>query len=173
MALGTFFNSNSEVERAFSVETDINRDPKKNRMGQELLEAHMQIRYGVESPLNYDKNLCHQCLNSRKRPHCHCSYAVVNDDMLNRFKKAYLTEDKEEEVEVVNSEESQATLKAEESKRISVLKQSMLARKTFYPPNLMGEVCLPSPEQKSSSKKSPCTDTGSSKQGSKKEFTIP
>ena len=43
LCMGTFFQSNSEVERAFSVKTHIHRDPKKNRMNQATLDGHMQI----------------------------------------------------------------------------------------------------------------------------------
>ena len=46
-ALGTVFNSNSETERAFSVEGDIHKNPKKNHMAQDTLDCHMQVKYGV------------------------------------------------------------------------------------------------------------------------------
>ena len=87
--MGAFFNSNSEVERAFSVETDIHRDPKRNRMNQLMLDAHMNVRYGVESELSYNKNECAQCNSSRKKPHCHCSKAEINGEMLTLYNEAY------------------------------------------------------------------------------------
>ena len=46
--LGSAFNSGSEVERGFSVQSDIVRDPRRNRMSHETLDSHMQIRFGVE-----------------------------------------------------------------------------------------------------------------------------
>ena len=39
-SMASFFNSNSEVERAFSAETDFYRDPKKNRMRHDTQDAH-------------------------------------------------------------------------------------------------------------------------------------
>ena len=47
--LGTPFNSGSEMERGFSRQSDIVRDPKRNSMSHETLDSHMQIRYGMES----------------------------------------------------------------------------------------------------------------------------
>ena len=89
LSMGSFFPSNSVVEKTFSVETDIHRDPRKNLMSQDILDAHMQIRFGVESELSFDRNSCDQCNSTRKRPHCHCSKAVINEEMRNRFKEAY------------------------------------------------------------------------------------
>ena len=43
-ALGTVFNSNSEAERAFSVQGDIHKNPKKNHMEQDTLDCHMQVK---------------------------------------------------------------------------------------------------------------------------------
>ena len=54
LSLGTTFNSNSETERAFSVETDIHRDPKRNQMSQETFDSHMQVHYGVEDKKSRD-----------------------------------------------------------------------------------------------------------------------
>ena len=48
LAMGTFFNSNSEVERVFSVWTEIHCNPKKNKVSQEIFYIHIRIRYGVE-----------------------------------------------------------------------------------------------------------------------------
>lgn len=80
--MGTFFDSNSEVERGFSVETDLIRDLKKNCMSQGLLDAHMQIHYGVESALNYDKSSSIPCKRAQKQAHCHCSQAEIAEDMV-------------------------------------------------------------------------------------------
>ena len=77
-------------------------DPKKNRMKQATLDAHMQIRFDVESELSYDKNNCNQCNSTRKRPHCHCSKAVINEEMLNLFNEAYkmIPEEQRDEAEI-------------------------------------------------------------------------
>ena len=82
-ALGTIFNSNSETERAFSVQSDIHRDPKKNLMSQEMFDSHMQIHYGVES--KESKSSCLKCKENigkkSPQPHCHCSVAEITAEM--------------------------------------------------------------------------------------------
>ena len=76
-AVGTIFNSNSETERAFSVQSDIHRNEKKNKMSQIRLDSHMQIHYGVESKSN--KMSCEKCEKNKNKkspdPYCHCSIA--------------------------------------------------------------------------------------------------
>ena len=57
---GTPFNSGSEMERGFSRQTDITRDPKRNRMTHETLDTHMQIYYGIECAESKQK--CDRCL---------------------------------------------------------------------------------------------------------------
>ena len=111
LCMGAFFNSNSEVERAFSAETDVHRDPKKNKMSQDMLDAHMNIRFGVESELSYDKSQCEKCQSTRKRPHCHCSQSVISKEMLPRFDGAYNTNDEfQERDEAAVSEERKVEL---------------------------------------------------------------
>ena len=58
-AMSTIFNSNSEAERGFSVQTAVHRNPKRNMMLQETFEAHMQVHYGVEC--QQSKELCSTC----------------------------------------------------------------------------------------------------------------
>ena len=98
-ALGTIFNSNSETEQAFSVQSDIHRDPKKNLMGQEMFDSHMQIHFGVESKEN--KSSCMKCkANVGKKspqPHCHCSIAMISPEMKKNCKEAYKAMKKEED----------------------------------------------------------------------------
>ena len=131
----------TEVERACSVEAGINRDPKKNRMGQDLLEAHMQIHYGVESTLNFDKTACKSCNSARKRPHCDCSQSAISEEMISQSKKAWVEESsKEKEQEDVDIPDGNAELLAEEVKRIDGLKMKLKNRKAFYSPNLMEDV---------------------------------
>ena len=85
-ALGTVFNSNSEAERAFSVQGDIHKTPKKNHMDQDTLDCHIQVRYGVESKEN--KEACGRCkeeiepVSFNLRSHCHCSAASISDKMI-------------------------------------------------------------------------------------------
>ena len=138
LALGTFFNSNSETERSFSVETDLTRDPKKNRMGQELLESHMQVHFGVESPLNFDKETCKPCNTSRRRPHCHCSKAHISEDMITYSKKAYVTQEDSSDDEGNHTiQNGNSELLEEEQARAELFKEKLSGRSTFYSPNLM------------------------------------
>ena len=81
LALVKFFNSNFEVERAFSVEADVHHNPKKNIMSQEMFDTDMHIRLGVGSELIFDKDSCEKCVSSRKRVHCHCSLVPATDPM--------------------------------------------------------------------------------------------
>ena len=60
LVLATPFNSNSDVERAFSSQSDIYCNPKKNQMRHSTLDANMQIMYGIESKEN--KESCDKCL---------------------------------------------------------------------------------------------------------------
>ena len=147
--MGAFFNSNSEVERAFSVETDIHRDPKRNRMNQLMLDAHMNVRYGVESELSYNKNECAQCNSSRKRSHCHCSKAEINEEMLTLYNEAYKMTQEEERVTVLITEESIEILEASENSRLASLKEKLVTRNSFYDDHTM----MPVYEQEESKKK--------------------
>ena len=175
LAMGTFFNSNSEVERGFSVETDITRDPKKNRMSQDLLDSHMQIHYGVESPLNYDKAGCRPCNSGRKRAHCHCSQATITEEMVNQSKKAYIDESDNEEDDIPNvAFHPPELLKEEENKRLENFKLKLKQIHTFYSPDLMGDVY----EKESDKKKKKQKDdidipsvSGSNISGSKKKLS--
>ena len=81
LALVKFFNSNFEVERAFSVEADVHHNPKKNIMSQEMFDTDMHIRLGLGSELIFDKDSCEKCVSSRKRVHCHCSLVPATDPM--------------------------------------------------------------------------------------------
>ena len=89
LAFGTLFNSNSESERAFSVQTDIHRNPKRNLMDQDTFDGHLQIHYGVEC--KEVKALCTTCVDYAKASsedkkvipphHCHCSVAPISEQM--------------------------------------------------------------------------------------------
>ena len=90
-ALGTIFNSNSETERAFSVQSDIHRDPKRNQMSQDMFDSHMQIHFCVESKAS--KSSCVKCKDDVGKkcpqPHCHCSVAKITTEMKDNCKDAY------------------------------------------------------------------------------------
>ena len=89
LAFGTLFISNSESKRAFSVQTDIRRNPKRNLMDQDTFDGHLQIHYGVEC--KEVKALCTTCVDYAKASsedkkvipphHCHCSVAPISEQM--------------------------------------------------------------------------------------------
>ena len=136
-ALGTVFNSNSETERAFSVESDIHKNPKKNLMDQETLDCHMQVKYGVESKQN--KQACARCIqNVPMRSHCHCSAATISDEMMKNCKEAWrqLKLDEQEDEED-NSAELTERQKKEAEERVRKFREQVSQRATFYPPTLM------------------------------------
>ena len=55
------FSCNLEIERASSVETDVHRNPKRNRISQEIFHINKQIRFGEESEFDFDKLSWEQC----------------------------------------------------------------------------------------------------------------
>ena len=125
LAMGTFFNSNSEVERVFSVKTDIYRNLEKNRTRQEMFDTRMQIRFRAESELSFDKDSCEQCLFFRKRSHCHCSQVLVTDRMVSNFDSAYKSAPNNDNIKEVTeaefSEKKKSELEEKEEK-IKLLK---------------------------------------------------
>ena len=98
-----------------------------------MLDAHMNIRFGMESELSYDKSQCEKCQSTRTRPHCHCSQSVISKEMLQRFDGAYNTNDEfQERDEAAVSEERTAELIEQEIRRLNKLKEELAKRKTFY-----------------------------------------
>ena len=65
-ALGTHFNSDSEMERGFFKQSDVLCDTKRNKISHSSLDANMQmkIKYGVESAENCKQ--CEVCLQKKK-----------------------------------------------------------------------------------------------------------
>ena len=95
------FNSNSETERAFSVQTDIHRNPKKNNMSQERFDSRMQIHFGVESKkTKASRQKCKDNVIKKLKhpqPHCHCCMAEISEVMINNCKDSYKFLRREEE----------------------------------------------------------------------------
>ena len=147
MAMATVFNSNSEIERAFSVQTDIHRNPKRNLMLQETLEAHMQIHFGVEGQAT--KENCEKCLayklSQNKAPqHCHCAVAAISNDMVKDVKMVWQAETSRQklEKEIIEEKETVAAAKKEARQQASTIRglkfvTGLKTRKTFYSPELM------------------------------------
>ena len=68
-AMGAKFNDTSTVERKFSDMNFIHQNKQRNRMSQEMLDAHLQIKHGVECKENISK--CDKCQQGGGGSHCH------------------------------------------------------------------------------------------------------
>ena len=141
LSLGTTFNSNSETERAFSVETDIHCDPKRNQMSQETFDSHMQVHYGVEDKKSRDS--CDKCVKHKaakiKAPrHCHFTIAEISEKMIENSKttwirqKAQTVENRTGDIEKAELQKKEVRSKEESEKRLLILKEGMKSRATFY-----------------------------------------
>ena len=158
-ALGTIFNSNSETERAFSVQSDIHRDPKRNQMSQDMFDSHMQIHFCVESKAS--KSSCVKCKDDVGKkcpqPHCHCSVAKITTEMKDNCKDAYKAMKKDlealevKEMEKTVSEKQKAAEIAFEEKRKKFC-DDLKTREIFYNPSLMANVYTDKPKVKNNLK---------------------
>ena len=132
LVLGTPFNSAAEMERGFSVQSDILRDPKRNRMSHDTLDTHMQIKYGMESKDTRDR--CSKCKDdpSISCP-CHCKIAEISDVMRSNCAQAWratLSSSKEAQVEELNDEFSSVSPMFSDSfrKRVEKNKEALSKR---------------------------------------------
>ena len=57
-------------------------------MSQDMLDAHLHIRSGVESKEN--KERCKTCTVPDPVEHCHCSVAEITEEMREECRKAYI-----------------------------------------------------------------------------------
>lgn len=129
-ALGTPFNSGSEMERGFSKQSDILRDPKRNGLKHETLDTCLQIRFGMESKETVSKCSHSNCSNCCK---CHCNLAEISDKMRENCSNAYRTlksveQSKKNDTIDVQQESENEGLK----KRLNKFKESLSKRSTFY-----------------------------------------
>ena len=135
LVLGTPFNSGAEMERGFSVQSDIHRNPKRNQMSHDTLDSHMQIRYGIESRETKDK--CEKCGgdgDAKTKCACHCKLAEISDDMRMNCSKAYTfmrrkddTADENLEMETVEDNDNSSF-----KMRIEKFKVKVSKRVTLY-----------------------------------------
>ena len=61
LSIDVLSHHDTEAERAFSVQTVIHQNSKRNQMLQETFDGHMQVRYGVECRENQE--LCEVCID--------------------------------------------------------------------------------------------------------------
>ena len=138
-ALGTPFNSGSEMERGFSKQSDILRDPKRNGMKHETLDTNLQIRFGIECKETVEK--CPKCLGKPSQNcMCHCSLAEISDTMRANCSQASKmftaaknrSDDNDnegnnnEDIEILTPNDDQSL-----KKRVDKFKESLSKRSTF------------------------------------------
>ena len=133
LVLGTPFNSGAEMERGFSVQSDIHRDSKRNQMKHKTLDAHLQIRYGVESKETREK--CQHCsgASSSSCP-CHCRVAPITEDMRTNVASAWrLWKESRKASSLQNEvEEHPNQPSAEFNTRLEKFKESLSKRSSLY-----------------------------------------
>lgn len=104
-------------------------------MNQDTLDAHMNIRFGVESKLSYDELQCGTCQGPRKRSHCHCSIRAITEDMVDKFNGAYKKDDDQDDQDDLNSDitiDGEIKFKDLEKQRMEKMKDEMVKTKAFY-----------------------------------------
>ena len=79
LSLGVKFNSNSEVERTFSVMNNIHQIKQRNGLSQDSLNSCLHIKSGVESKTN--KKFCSKCDKIKPASHCHCAHVHFSDQL--------------------------------------------------------------------------------------------
>ena len=149
--LGTHFNSGSEMERAFSRQSDIHRDPKRNGMTHETLDSHMQIRYGIEC-LDA-KRKCSTCMlkvqlsekddneetevektEEKKICVCHCKYSEITDEMMVNCGEAWrLSKESEGNDDIyIDNDDGEPLVSEQRLVRLAKLRCALPKRSTFY-----------------------------------------
>ena len=141
-SMGAKFNDTSTVERKFSEMNFIHQNKQRNRMSQEMLDAHMHISHAVESKENRQK--CGKCEQGGSRPHCHCFKVKIGGDMRVRCRKARLkAEDAQKitraQMEVEEEEAKSLRAKTErlEKERVAKLREQLKTKTTFYSERVM------------------------------------
>ena len=177
--MATLFNSNSECERWFSIQTKLSRDPSRNRTSQKMFDTHLQVKSGTESTIS--RKGCVKCEKNFRREelgldiktlHCHCAFAPVSSEMLENCRKSHSEYNKELEDYKEESKIEKAVLQSRkrkiienEEKEICSLKSKMGKRETMLPPNSMLRIWETEKEKKSkvSSKSTKSGSSSSSK----------
>ena len=149
-ALGTAFNSGSECERSFSVQSDVHRDIKRNRMSHLTLDSHLQIRFGIEAKSSRDK--CDSCSKRKEKDvvetdaktnksvcDCHCDYSEIPQEMVDNCAEAWrdhLSKKGEDGMNKMPLAEN-VVPSEERMKRLAELRTKIKKRETFYEPDAM------------------------------------
>ena len=78
LGLSAKFNSNSEVERSFSVMNNLHSNKQRNSLSHDALNYILHIRSNVESKAA--KNNCEKC-TKYVSDHCHCCQFVITEEI--------------------------------------------------------------------------------------------
>ena len=129
-AMGSKFNSNSEVERSFSVMNYIHQNKNRNCLSQDSLNNILIIKSAVDSKAN--KENCRICSDKLTTKHCHCSSLVITEKIKQSCRKArskYFESVKEAaETKEVLSDEMKAkkeVIEQEQKEKIVKLKEKV------------------------------------------------
>jgi hypothetical protein len=142
LGMGTKNSATGDVERAFSTMNIIHQNKQRNAMSQDMLDAHMHIRSGVESKDNM--NQCIKCCDPDGTIHCHCVIAEITEEMRQKCKKAWekckivqkeASDEKKKYAQ--NNVEKKVKYEKAEADRVKKLKEDVTKRPNFYAPNLM------------------------------------
>ena len=85
IALSVKFNSNSEVERSFSLMNHIHQNRQRNCISQFTLNSMMHVKSNISC--KESQRTCDKCRTSSK-PHCHCSEMEITDNLRAECKKS-------------------------------------------------------------------------------------
>ena len=119
IALSVKFNSNSEVERTFSLMNHIHQNRQRNCISQFTLNSLLHIK-------SNGSKICNKC-QSISTPHCHCSSVEITENLRAECKKArvkyaqYLQDQKAEKEDV--SDDMKARRKVIENELASKLEK--------------------------------------------------
>ena len=115
LALGTMYSATSDVERQFSKMNLIHQSAQRNSMSQETLNAHLNIKSGIENC----KDSCSRCEKEISSDHCHCKLFIINKSIREKCRISY---------QVVRAAASSKKVSEEEKKKLEIRKEQSLEK---------------------------------------------
>ena len=158
IGLSVKFNSNSEVERQFSLMNNIHQNRQRNCMSQESLNSYLHIKSGAGGIENRKK--CSDCTHQKNNTHCHCNLVEISDSLRSRCRRARaqyfdslqesknIGEKEKEEMKVKKA----ATEKRENERKL--IRKEKLAKCTHFFSSSLLEPVYSNVDEKSKSKNS-------------------
>jgi len=136
MAISVVFNSNSEVERQFSLMNNVHQNKQRNCLSQESLNAILHVKSGVESSLV--RRNCGKCQSSSSSDHCHCTLVDLSNirDHCREARRKYFAAQTDAKANKENDSaefnKRNEEFKEKEAKRIEKLREKLSRNKEFY-----------------------------------------